>query len=676
MKKVLSLIFFLNLMLVGGTLDFFLKFDPSQVIHRKVKNYDLVELKGYPSIKTPGKPGLPRVVKTFVIPSDAVPVKVEIVGMETEEIPGEFYVYPAHPDVPLPMPGRKFELKEYEPDKKVYNSNNPFPSYTVRLLGSGLKNGYRLVQVEIFPLKYIPAKKRLIMATDVKIRIVYEDGKNRGYVPCEKIREEAGNYIRNIVENPEDVERFAPRLKKTGSALLNPGNYEYVIITESPLDTVFQKLADWERKKGIPSKVVKVSWITSNYSGYDTPEKIRNFIIDAYNTWGTRYILLGGQGDDLNAGENIVPCRKAYYIAVDNAPTDSIPSDLYYGDLDGTWDLDGDHVYGEYEDSVFLYTDVYVGRAPVLTPEQAQRFIDKVLTYEKNPPTDYLKKMMLPTAVLWSDYDNLPPQDSIARMTPAGWFDAKMYEQDGNLSEEAMIESLNVGYGMGHWEGHGNQYGIYMSGNPFLSSEDADTLHNQDKLGIAISIACWTGAWDSVPNGDCFAEHLINSPDGGLVAVMMNSRYGWGAYVNGQYVPGPSEKLDTTFFSGIFDHGVYRVGDALAYAKDLWAPYAWPESIEVDSSLDYLRWCIYELNLLGDPEMPLWTDTPGNLDVAHNPVHPVGGAAFSVTVADSSSGTPVESAYVCISSPNDTSIYATGWTDASGSVDLLSLIHI
>ena len=315
MKKVLSLVFLLNLILVGGTLDFSLKFDPSQVIHHKVKDYDLVELKGYPSIKTPGKPGLPRVVKTFVIPSDAVPVKVEIVGMKTEEIPGEFYVYPAHPDVPLPMPGKKFELKEYEPDQKVYNSNNPFPPYTVRLIGSGLKNGYRLVQVEIFPLRYIPAKKRLIMATDVKIRIVYEDGKNRGYVPCEKIREEAGSYIRNIVENPEDVERFAPRLKRTGPALLNPGNYEYVIITESPLDTVFQKLADWERKKGIPSKVVKVSWINSNYSGYDTPEKIRNFIIDAYNTWGTQYILLGGQGDDLNAGENIVPCRKAYYIA-------------------------------------------------------------------------------------------------------------------------------------------------------------------------------------------------------------------------------------------------------------------------------------------------------------------------------------------------------------------------
>jgi len=43
----------------------------------------------------------------------------------------------------------------------------------------------------------------------------------------------------------------------------------------------------------------------------------------------------------------------------------SIAADLYYSDLDGNWDADGDSIYGERTDNVNLYADVFVGRAPV-----------------------------------------------------------------------------------------------------------------------------------------------------------------------------------------------------------------------------------------------------------------------------------------------------------------------
>ncbi|MEO0228347.1 MAG: C25 family cysteine peptidase, partial [candidate division WOR-3 bacterium] len=312
-------------------------------------------------------------------------------------------------------------------------------------------------------------------------------------------------------------------------------------------------------------------------------------------------------------------------------------------------------------DNADMYSDVYVGRASVYTIAQAQNFVYKVLTYEKNPPTNYLRKMLLPTAILWSSYEERPMQDSIARMTPTPpWFDAKLYERNGTLSHQAMIDSMNVGYGMGAWEGHGDEDGIYMGGSPYLNSTDADNLTNGDKQGIAISIACFTGAWDETPGGDCFAEHLANRVGGGLIGVMFNSRYGWGAYVNG-YVPGPSERLDTTYYAKIFEAGLYKMGQVLAVDKDAWVPYA-----DLGAQYEFTRWCLYELNLLGDPELPLWTDIPGNLNVSFPGVIQIGNQNVAVTVTGG--GAPVNNALVCLKKGTET--YAYGYTNSSGQVTL------
>ena len=117
--------------------------------------------------------------------------------------------------------------------------------------------------------------------------------------------------MRTLVVNPEDVDRFAPGIRRSAATSLPAGTYDYVVITEAPMDTVFQRLADWKTLRGVPGKVVLVSWINANYTGYDLQEKIRNFIIDAHATWGTNYVLLGGQGDYNTSGQNIVPTRMA-----------------------------------------------------------------------------------------------------------------------------------------------------------------------------------------------------------------------------------------------------------------------------------------------------------------------------------------------------------------------------
>ena len=58
------------------------------------------------------------------------------------------------------------------------------------------------------------------------------------------------------------------------------------------------------------------------------------------------------------------------------------PATHYYECLDGTWDANGDHTYGEIADSPDLCADVYVGRIPLYNVAMAQNFVRKVLTYE------------------------------------------------------------------------------------------------------------------------------------------------------------------------------------------------------------------------------------------------------------------------------------------------------
>ncbi|MEO0184116.1 MAG: C25 family cysteine peptidase, partial [candidate division WOR-3 bacterium] len=643
------------------------RFSLNDLVITNVQGYDVVELKGCVAFaENPGEPRLPRLRQAVLIPAGSIPTDLEIISEDVIELSGNYKIYPYQPDVPLPMPGRIYQQHFFEPDAKIYNTDKPYPAKKCNLTGYGTLSGYRIAHVEINPIQYLPEEGRLRFITSITYRLKYLEQQLDNSVPTSDQLRIFGEDVRAFVANPEMVEIFAPRVVgKSNSRTLPPGDYKYVIISgATSLDTVFQRLADWKTKKGVPAKVVQISWINSNYTGWDLPEKVRNFIIDARNTWGTIWVLLGGSADHKTSGQNLVPERSCFYT---DAPVgyytdeDTIPCDLYFAGLDGNWDRNNNHIYGQIADSVDMYSDVYVGRASVYTIAQAQNFVNKILTYEKNPPTDYIRKMLLPTAILWSSYEERPMQDSIARMTPTPpWIDGKLYERNGTLSRQRMIDSLNVGYGMGAWEGHGDENGIYMGSTPYLSSSDADGLINGNKQGIAISIACFTGAWDETPGGDCFAEHLANRVGGGLIGVMFNSRYGWGAYVNG-YVPGPSERLDTTYYAKIFQAGLYKMGQVLAVDKDCWVPYA-----DMGAQYEYTRWCLYELNLIGDPELPLWTNIPANLTVNYPAVISIGNQNVTVTVMGS--GAPVNNALVCLQKGTET--YAYGYTNSSGQVVL------
>jgi len=658
-KKLLLVILMMAAVpLFAGSMTRTLSYDLRDVILSKANDYDIVELPGVLSLVQPGAPRLPHVRQAVLIPAGAEPTGVELVAEEWTDLPGNFRIAPSQPDVRLPRAGESFSPTIYPPDPAIYALSSPFPETKIRLTGEGRTSGYTMVYVELFPVRYVPATGRLQLATRLAYRLSYADNRVDARVATRRQQEVFGNAVRAMVVNPGDVDRFAPRISRSTTSTLPPGTYDYVVITEAPMDTVFQRLADWKTLKGVPGTVVLVSWIGTNYTGYDLQEKVRNFIIDAHATWGTMYVLLGGQGDHNSSGQNIVPTRMG------NCGEGDEPCDLYYAGLDGTWDANNNHTYGEIADNTDMCSDVYVGRAPVYNVANAQNFVDKTMWYEMDPPSGFVQKMILPTAILWSSYEERPLQESIARMTPTGWSDQRLYERTGTLSRQAVVDSMNAGVGMGQWSGHGNESGIYMGSNPFFNSADADAMTNGGKTGIAISIACDCAAWDWVPNGDCLAEHMVNRVGGGCVATIMNTRYGYGAIgPGGGYVPGPSERLDTTFYSSVFDHGMPHTGEALGFSKAYWSPWA-------DSNYQYAeqRYCIYDLCLIGDPETPLWTAEQSACNVSHPAAITIGShIQFPVTVTGPGS-VPIEGATVLCR--KGTEVFARGTTNSSGEVTL------
>jgi hypothetical protein len=662
MRQVVLLLILVSAQLVAAAVTGTASFDRADLFISRQGSYDNVELRGGVALVQSGAPRVPRVVERVLVPAGAEPTGVELLDVDWATVPGRCNLAPAQPDVPLPMPGEAFNITTYGPDPVVYSVNAYYPTNCIRLLGSGTLAGYRMALVELLPVRVNPVSGELQLARRIQYRVSYDAGNRDAFVPSSEQREYYAGMVRAVVANPTDASRFQPSVRRSAALTLPDGYYEYVVISAPPLDTCFGRLTDWKTLKGVPATTVSLTYITASYSGHDTQDKIRNFIRDAYENWGTRYVLLGGSADHRTAEQNIIPARDCWYATIGGDWRDTIPCDLYYGGLDGTWNANNNHLYGQTMDSADMYSEVFVGRASVYTVAQAQNFVDKTLAYEQDPPSGYLTKMLLPAAIVFSDYDERPMQESIARMTPFGWLSARLYEREGNLSEAAVCDSMNSGYGLGVWVGLGNTYGIGGSGPYYLTSDDADTLANGNRQGVHASDASGVGAWDRASRGDCFAEHLMNRVGGGCVGLAMNTRSGWGGRVDGVYVPGPSERMDTVFISRILNRTEYHAGQALAFARAWWAPYA-------DSSAEYdkTRACVYSINYFGDPELSVWTAEPTNVTASHPGMVNVGhDMSYSVTV--SSGGAPVESARVLLWKGSE--VYVTGRTNALGRVTL------
>jgi len=587
----------------------------------KVGEYHRVTMSGLQSFGNPGEPILPLSTVRVLVPYGREVRGVRVFHEGKVTLDGSYRVEPAQMPVPL---SSSESIEPTPPDERIYNSSHPFPAriYSNPLTQS--KRGYQILILNLYPVSYLPAEGELSYFEYMIVEVEFRSSPLEGLsVRCSS---EDKQEIRRMVDNPEAIDSY-PQV----GPLASENEYKYVIITSEGLknysgDYDWQVLCDRKEFRGITTNIVTLDWIYSSYSGVDNPEKIRNFIKYAYDNWGTEYVLLGGD-------DTVVPFRRFWVEAFDPDDnmwyTANMPSDMYYSCLDGTFNYDNDNRWGEPNDGedggeVDFYAEVYVGRAPVASGVDVSNFVHKTLAFENFVPEDRYLAYMVGEYLGWGglmDYAK-PSLEEIRLGSDAygyttegfvscGAIEANtLYEADGDWDHEdnvqPLIDAMNGGIRVVNHLGHGSIQ--YVMG---LSNSDLDNLTNTETEGyfFIYSQTCSAGHFDGF---ECWAEKVVRM-ENGATAVVMNARYGFG---NADNTDGPSQHFAREFWDAVFGEKKYNLGVMNSDSKE---DQDWYISLSSRG-----RWCAYELNLFGDPELHIIP-----LSMPHDPIYIVGNDNFT-----------------------------------------------
>jgi hypothetical protein len=588
--------------------------------------YDIVHMRGTQVMSDLGKPVLPAKTIGIAIPKGTEAVRVEARSRSTVVLPGSFYVLPGQP--PQPIGTWDVQLTE-KPDPVVYNSTSAYPEELTVFEHQSNLAGQQIVWVTIFPLQYVPRDRQLILHERVEVTVHCERAVNNSYEEqyynfTDRQRSLYEEMIKDIVVNPQAV--MVNPTRRGPSFVVPPGSFDHVIVTSSAFASSFESLVEWHTKKGLRDTVVTTEWIYANYPGPGDTLQIRQFVEDANTSWGTMYFLMAGEDD-------IVPFCWRYYTG--DYPDQIAPSDQYYSDFDDDWTH-----------------EVYVGRISIDNETQINTFVDKVLKYEKDPPlTDYPLDVLLVAMDLDASSPGEVCKERIDDDYIAGYFNVnKVYDSHGGDHHDSTMVFLNAGQNIVNHIDHSNQTTM-----GFIGIGDVSALTNDGQMSTIVSTGCEPNAMDYE---DCVAEQfVIYNPNQAGIAFIGDTRHGW--YYIGNAC-GLTGELDEWWCEGVFQQNKEDQGQALIYSK-----HQFNHTGSTRMHCEW-NWC-----LLGEPAMPIWTNTPDVLEVTHVPVVGAEPHVFQVTVKDNDGVTPIEDALVCcwVRRQNPT-MHVTEYTNASGIANL------
>lgn len=591
--------------LSAGKIDTVFRFSVRDLEITTTETGVLINLPDAELFGPPGAPALPKIGANISLPKGTKATGLNITELELETLPNTYSISSCQPPAILSSSKPRF----VENDPRFYNLNEFYPENFCSITGQGFMRDKPLVSLLIIPVQFLPSQGKLRLVKRLRIEIGYEQTKNLNFA--------------------------------------DTGALEYLIVTNQEMEPIFQRLCSWRKSTGFFSGIRQIEWITANYPGRDNAEKLRTYLKICTRDSGLKSLLLGGDTD-------IIPYRKAFAFACSarlHPREDSLPCDLYFSDLDGTWDANQNGIYGEVADSVDLFPDIYVGRAPVNTPQQAEVFVNKIINYENSLYNDYLTHALFSAAVLWNEpyTDEAVAKERIKdRYLPSSFKVLKLYESGIPVTLDTALALLNSGWGIFNHCGHGWIDALGLSHQATLRNPDIDRLSNLNRQGIGYSIGCWTNAFDF----DAIAEHFVCNPRGGGVAFIGNSSYGWGAPGNPGF--GYSDRFDARFFYELFGSSV-TIGEILSRTKAHFIPFS--------NEANVYRWHQFCLNLLGDPAMSAHTDTLASLSVSKPLRLPKGKDQVRIAVLDKKG--PVARATVTIQKKNETFVRAETGPDGT-----------
>lgn len=411
---------------------------------------------------------------------------------------------------------------------------------------------------------------------------------------------------------------------------------DYVIVTPAAFATEFQILAKWKTRTGLPAYVKTMESIVAEYpSARDDAERMRMFLQDAHTQWGTHWVLLGGTA-------SFVPVRMArttFYGGLDFA------TDLYFSCLHGTWDADGDGIFGEgYQtasdpgDVVDLNPDVFVGRAPVRSAAEARSFVAKTLRAGFEPFTPTPHVALFAANVLfpqdWTPGSSISldgaavTEEAIGGVTAIPGVTQRLYQNTTDypgsspLTGASLLSALAAGTDL---------FVLMSFGGPDVVTAGGDSLHSGDLAPLAAAprptSAYLLGSSCGGFTGNELPLVFVRGATGGASTCIVPSTYSF---------PTSERVFLDEYLRLVYPPNSKAVGEANALSKVPFIPFSAYDGVT--------RLTMMELTLLGDPAAHVRTGPRAPLAMEAPAAVTSGEPGFDVLV--SSNGVPVAGARV------------------------------
>ncbi|MBU0509390.1 hypothetical protein KKH27_11225 [bacterium] len=490
--------------------------------------------------------------------------------------------------------------------------NEFLPTSPYELSSRQVIGGVSVAALNVRPVQYNPVQRTVRVLRNVSLRI-RETGPSA--VPTRPITETTASLLRPLMPNWSTLSL---------DDIVVRGTY-IIIIANNSLKTNLADFATWHNRKGH-----RVEWGSPDSISSWTTTGIKSFIQRRYNDANPplEYVCIMGDHDG------------TYAVPAWSSPDDN---DWEYARLDGT----------------DMLPDIAIGRFSFGTTTELAPQIVKTLNYERSPapPNVATKPNWYKAGGVCGDYHN---DTYISTIQTARWIRMRMLEAGytnssidtlywtnyhGNVSAADMETSIESGVSLWAYRG-------YLDMNLF-SAANADALSNQSgNWPFILTLTCSTNDFMS---GDDICEHLmhpINYPSGGAIATIGQSSLSTNTRSNNIMTNGAVQ--------GLLREGIHTTGGCLNRAKlEMYLNYP------TDSSMVH-RFLGYT-NLLGDPALGVFTDTPDTLFVNNPSSISVGTNYLTLTVTDLGSQ-PVEGAYVNLVKGSE--VYMGDWTNASGQVTI------
>ena len=589
LRSLLSLLSLLLLTLLAAALE--LHFDTALP---RIDADGQVTVAGMFSYGRPGAPAVPVYPVQLLLPPGTVAREVTIEYGARLEL-GTHLLTSIQQQWPAELAGTAAPTL---PDSTLWSQPGELPEREPDAFSTQWLAGHSILLTHACPVRYDPLTRRLSYYRDFTVRVELMPAECR-FLPAVS----AHSRVAGMVDNPQALQDYTRNESRTDSC-------QYLVVAPEEMSVYFQQLVDWRNSFGMRSQLVTIEEILANWDGVDDAERLRNFLIAEYQEQGFRYLLLGGDIEQ-------VPYRGLFVHTWEY--DDDLPSDLYFAALDGNWDENQNGIWGEEGEEDWL-PELAVGRASVSTIAEAANFVNKQIDYQSSPVSSDLSRYLM----IGEQLDSYPTwggdcKDEIRfgatthNLTtvglPANLEVELLYDRESSWTIADLFNQLDQGVNLINHLGHCSTGTLLRMHASDVNTTNLTANGFEHNFHIGYSQGCHAGAFDS---NDCIMERVTNLATG-FAAFIGNSRYGW--YWSGS-TGGASQLYDREFFDAIFGEGISILGEALQDSREDLVAWAINDG--------HMRWVYYEMNLFGDPALQLWSREPFDLVTTYEEVVSVG----------------------------------------------------